>query len=222
MGYFEKADEKSIATEANYMEGLLKKLAFPTSQIEKSLLFYDNVESKNFLKEACLTTEALFESCFDILPLHATRIEKLFKGIVLFFEIKIRGYIQSQKALLLEIEESKLFMHKKKYALDQISRLQNENRKLLEDLKFLERFQKETKRKYKKQVNLLLQKIEELRGYRIPRKESASSDDSNSQSNSQNQSQRSTHSYLNKKEVDNHLQEYDSPRDNSLTQNISS
>ena len=112
-------------------------------------------------------------------------------------------------------------MHKKKYALDQISRLQNENRKLLEDLKFLERFQKETKRKYKKQVNLLLQKIEELRGYRIPRKESVSSDDSNSQSNSQNQSQRSTHSYLNKKEVDSHLQEYDSPRDNSFTENIS-
>ena len=77
-------------------------------------------------------------------------------------------------------------MHKKKYAFDQISKLQNENRKLLEDLKFLERFQKETKQKYKKQVKLLMQKIEELRGYQITRKESSSSED-----DSQNSSQRS-------------------------------
>ena len=105
LAYFTKADEKAIATEANYMEGLLKKLSFPTSQIEKSALFYDSVECKNFLKEASITTEALFESCYDISPIHATRIEKLFKGIVLFFEIKMRGYIQSQKALLLEVEE---------------------------------------------------------------------------------------------------------------------
>ncbi len=76
-------------------------------------------------------------------------------------------------------------MHKKKYAFDQINKLQNENRKLLEDLKFLERYQKETKQKYKKQVKLLMQKIEELRGYQIKRKESTSSDDSNSQNSSQ-------------------------------------
>jgi len=79
-------------------------------------------------------------------------------------------------------------MHKKKYAFDQINKLQNENRKLLEDLKFLERFQKETKQKYKKQVKLLMQKVEELRGYQITRRESSSSDDD---SNSQNSSQRS-------------------------------
>jgi len=98
-------DEKAVAIEANYMEGLLKKLRFAPSNLEKSALFSDRVESMNFLKEASKTSEALFESCFDVVPLHATRIEKLFKSLVLFFEIKIRSYIHSQRALLLEVEE---------------------------------------------------------------------------------------------------------------------
>ncbi len=87
------------------MEGLLKKLSFAPSNLDKSILFSDRVESMNFLKEVGRTSEVLFESCFDIVPLHSTRIEKLFKGLVLFFEIRIRSYIHSQRALLLEVEE---------------------------------------------------------------------------------------------------------------------
>ena len=99
--HFQEIDEKAISLEAYNMEALLSKLI----KTSKTKDHFDHLLLKNSLKEACKNVEVFLESCFDIAPIHVMKLEKLFKIIIFFFELKIRRDIQSQKELLNEIEE---------------------------------------------------------------------------------------------------------------------
>jgi len=61
------------------------------------------------------------------------------------------------------ILRGKLFLKHKKKLFEQLNKLEEENARLLEDLKISQHNAKEDKKKYKEHVRLLLMKIEELR-----------------------------------------------------------
>ena len=99
---FVELDQKAINLDASHTENLLKLLTKDTVNGDHQ---YNEDEIKNCLKKACRGIEVFLESCFDVAPSHAQKIEKLFKGLLFFFELKVRAYVQAQNNFLKEIEE---------------------------------------------------------------------------------------------------------------------
>ena len=101
---FTEIDNKAINLDAAYSEKLFEMLLKEkTASRDKQI--HDENELKLNLMTACKGIETFLNSCFDIAPSHAIIIEKHFKSLIFFFEIRIRMYIQSQKSFLQEIEE---------------------------------------------------------------------------------------------------------------------
>lgn len=101
---FVELDQKAINLDAhhNHTENMLKLLTKDTMNTDHQ---YNEEEIKSCLKKACKGIEVFLESCFDVAPTHAQKIEKLFKGLLFFFELKVRAYVQTQNNFLKEIEE---------------------------------------------------------------------------------------------------------------------
>lgn len=99
---FLELDQKATKLDASHSEEMLKLLMKDAGKEEHQ---FSEEEVKSCLKKACRGIENAIDSCFDIAPSHAQKIEKLFKGLLFFFELKVRAYVQAQNNFLKEIEQ---------------------------------------------------------------------------------------------------------------------